>query len=168
MLPTSSGLITVPLATKATRILSTRRKLASAIRQAASVTARSPLVLTPEPDECAPDQVDHVLYCMSFSSNIVSLVSYDPTNVLSALSLLGQVTTDAPSPGTTFSGATCVVCGIAYDPTDKAFIISTAKWIRTLSGYGHGNDAVDDHHRTDLREFWIQRQHEPNILAVLW
>jgi hypothetical protein len=98
-----------------------------------SQLARSPralrpadVQLTPAPDECAPDAVDALLYCMSFGSNVVNIVAYEPSNVLSPLKLKGSTTTDAPLTGVSFSGATCVICGIAFDPTDNAFIIATA------------------------------------------
>jgi hypothetical protein len=117
-LPTSAGVASVTIASGG----SIPKARASAPGR------RAPqLKLSPAPDECAPDLVHAQVYCMSFSSNIVSIISFDPGDVLKPPALAGQTTTDAPSSGVSFSGATCVICGIAYDPTDNAFIISTAK-----------------------------------------
>jgi hypothetical protein len=87
---------------------------------------RSSLKLNPAPDECAPDVVHAQIYCMSFHSNIISILSYDPSNVLAGPTLVGQTTTDAGTTGVSFSGATCIICGIAFDPNENGYIIATA------------------------------------------
>jgi hypothetical protein len=119
-IPISSGLAIVKVASHGTL---------SAVHTNAESRAVRPLSTLPlpnPPDECAPDLVHAQLYCLSFTSAIVSVVHYNPANVLATPTLLGTTTTDAPSTGVSFSGATCVICGIAFDPTDNAFIISTA------------------------------------------
>jgi hypothetical protein len=128
-LPTSSGVSTVPLATAGSAPLWRKAASVRSVKSAA-VTATPPpaLPITPAPDECAPDRVDSQLDCMSFGSGIISVVSYNPANVLAGLTLVGQIQTDATS-YVPFSGnesGLCIVCGIAYDPTDHAVIISTA------------------------------------------
>jgi hypothetical protein len=126
-IPTSTGVATVPIVAAGGVVLAHARTPSAQQRKPAAVATAPPVFpITPAPDECAPDYAHDQLECMSYSSNIISIVAYNPANVLSALSLVGQIVTDAPSPGVTFSGATCQVCGIAYDPTDNAAIISTA------------------------------------------
>jgi hypothetical protein len=126
-IPVGTGLTDVTVASKGT--------LNSAGPKPAARAPRTSLALNPPPDECAPDLIHAQLYCMSFASNVVSIVKYDPSNVLAAPTLAGQTTTDAPSSGVSFSGAICTICGIAFDPIDDAFIISTANgyelWPRT-------------------------------------
>ncbi|HZY99863.1 MAG TPA: hypothetical protein VFE36_09850 [Candidatus Baltobacteraceae bacterium] len=112
------GVIIVPIAKNG--VIAQETRAPRALRPAA-------LQLTPAPDECAPDIVHAQLYCISFGSNVVNVAGYEPSNVLSPLKLLGSTTTDAPLAGVSFSGATCIICGIAFDPNDDAFIIATAK-----------------------------------------
>jgi hypothetical protein len=110
------GVITVALAKNG--------KIVNAVRAPHSV--RPSLTLSPSPDECAPDIEHAQIYCMSFYSNIVSILSYNPANVLAGLTLVGQTTVADAVNGVSFSGATCKICGIAFDPTDNAYIVSTA------------------------------------------
>ncbi len=119
--PAGAGLASVVVA--AGGVLQSSRSKAQVTR---ATTTPAPLPITPVPDECAPDLVHAQLYCMSFSSNVVSIVSYNPSNVLAPPTLAGQVTTDAPTAGVSFSGATCIICGIAFDPKDDAYIVATA------------------------------------------
>jgi hypothetical protein len=134
MLPTSTGIVTVPLATSGSGPLLRGAPLAGPRRLVSSVKERTnaapaPLAITPGPDKCAPDEIDGQMDCITFTSNIISVVSYTPANVLAPLKLVGQIETDAPASGVPFNdtpGTGCVICGVAYDPTDKAIVISTA------------------------------------------
>ncbi|MHB8148279.1 MAG: hypothetical protein ACYDGM_13615 [Vulcanimicrobiaceae bacterium] len=99
---------------------------------AAPTPSPSPLVLTPAPDACAISSGSSIFaYCITYDAsvapipgpqgiiNVVDLTSGTPTFVRS-------ITTDATTSGVSFSGATCYICGVAWDPKDNAIIISTA------------------------------------------
>jgi hypothetical protein len=126
-IPTSAGVVTVPLAAPGGGILSVARTTpGSGRRPAAAPTAPPALPLSPAPDECAPDLADNELDCMSYASGTISIVAFNSTDLLTPLKLVGQIITDAPAAGVEYSGGTCQVCGIAYDPIDNAVIVATA------------------------------------------
>jgi hypothetical protein len=126
--PGGSGVLLVPLATPSGLTASVAFRPASGAAPQAAPPSPTVLAVSPVPDECTAGQRGFI-YCMSFSSNVISVIGYNATDAfnLSAIALKYQLTTDAPSPGVDFSGAVCVICGIAYDSTDSVLILSTAK-----------------------------------------
>jgi hypothetical protein len=71
-------------------------------------------------DECSLNVAGLTVYCINYSSNIVAVGN------LSTLTETAEYTTDAGTNGVSFSGGSCVICGIAYDTIDSAFLISTS------------------------------------------
>jgi hypothetical protein len=128
-IPVSNGVAVVTVATHGT--LNAVNAHADAVRARPRATVPLP---TP-PDECAPDLVHSHIYCMAFHSNVISILGFDPADVLATPTLLGTTTTDAPAASVNFSGATCQICGVAYDPNDNAIIISTANGYELWSTY---------------------------------
>lgn len=82
------------------------------------------LPLSPNPDACtiAPSGAKIVAYCISFSQLPASIEVIDLTSGTPAL--VNTVTTDATQLFSS-SGGDCYLCGVAWDPTDKAVVVST-------------------------------------------
>jgi hypothetical protein len=92
----------------------------------AGSTQLSAVNFSPGADACAVDPAHAQLYCISYSSPVMTILSYSSSNVLAPPTVVGQTMTDAPSNGFEVTGGTCVICGIAYDPTDAGVIIATS------------------------------------------
>ncbi|HET6895736.1 MAG TPA: hypothetical protein VFH72_10185 [Candidatus Baltobacteraceae bacterium] len=112
--PTAIGLLQVPIATGGT--LPT---------PSPSATPQTTLLsLNPQPDACAiaPNGENIYAYCVSFALapanvNVVDLTSGTPI-------LVKSIPTDAAALFDS-SGGECYICGVAWDPQDKAVLIST-------------------------------------------
>jgi hypothetical protein len=119
--PTAGGLLQVPIAVNG--VLPSPNPSPGVTP---SPSRTSNLSLSPEPDACAlaPNGSSIYAYCYAFSLtpagviNVIDLSSGTPT-------LVRSITTDAAALFGT-SGGSCYICGISWDPTDKALLISTA------------------------------------------
>lgn len=112
--PTAAGLLQVQIATGGA--------LPSPSPSASPQT--TVLALTPEPDACsiAPNGSSVYAYCVPFYStpaviHVIDLTSGTPT-------LVNTISTDASSLFSS-SGGDCYICGVVWDPKDKAILIST-------------------------------------------
>ena len=112
--PTSAGLLQVPIASGAA--------LPSPSPSATPQTTTLPL--SPEPDACAiaPNGSNIYAYCISFGGTPANIEVVDLTSGTPVL--VNSIPTDA---GSLFgsSGGDCYICGVAWDPKDKAILIST-------------------------------------------
>jgi len=77
------------------------------------------LALTPLPDACAADYKNNKVVCASYSS--------DQVHVIDAASnaLVGTYPTGLTA-FASFSGGSCIICGLLYDETDNKIVMSTA------------------------------------------
>jgi hypothetical protein len=113
--PTSSGLVQVALAS-GTSILSKARTALAAVP--------TPTPATQPVDACTADSVHTVIYCIQFSAaNGANIYAYN----VSGGSIPGptSIPTNA-SYSVTFSGGSCVMCGIVYDGLANDLIVSTS------------------------------------------
>ena len=85
----------------------------------------SPIPISPAPNECAANTTSTgaTLYCINYldTQGRIDVVNVSNTG---ASSLTTQFKTDA-SGLTSYSGGSCVVCGVVFDATDNAIIISS-------------------------------------------
>lgn len=98
---------------------------ALATRRSGSAAPISPIIpLSPMPNECTSKETssDLFLYCMNFGSATVNVVDINLGS--GAASNAGQFAVDTSS-SVSFSGGSCVICGIAYDPQDDALVMAT-------------------------------------------
>lgn len=77
--------------------------------------------LTPAPDACAADPVNVRLYCIAYSSNVVNVLDLKTAPA----TVFATYTTNA-SATLSFTGGSCMICGVAYDAADNGIIIATA------------------------------------------
>jgi hypothetical protein len=117
--PTASGLLQVPIAVNG--VLPSPNPSAGATPSPPPTTTLS---LTPQPDACAiaPSGSNIYAYCFAFALtpaniNVINLSTGTPV-------LVKSITTDAATLFST-SGGSCYICGVVWDPTDKALIVST-------------------------------------------
>lgn len=113
--PTAAGLLQVPIASGGT--------LPSPSPSASPQTTTLPL--SPEPDACAiaPNGTKIYAYCVSFGLTPANIQVVDLTTGTPAL--VNSIPTDAASLVSS-SGGECYICGVAWDPKDKAILISTS------------------------------------------
>lgn len=85
----------------------------------AAVSQGQGLALTPIPDACAADYKNNKVVCASYASDKVHVI--DPVaNTLSGSYVTGLTAFAS------FSGGSCIICGLLYDETDNKIIMSTA------------------------------------------
>ncbi len=111
----------VPSTTGMTKVkLSSGGSLAlSAAGVGTAVSVGQALALTPKPDACAADYKNGKIVCASYSSDKIHVI--DP----GSNSLVGTYPTGLTA-YVTFSGGSCIICGLLYDETDNKMIMSTA------------------------------------------
>jgi DNA-binding beta-propeller fold protein YncE len=85
----------------------------------AGAAASQPLVLTPLPDACAADYKNNKVVCASYSSDKVHVIDAGGNT------LVGTYATGLTA-FASFSGGSCIICGLLYDETDNKIIMSTA------------------------------------------
>jgi hypothetical protein len=101
--------------------------------RAAAVAALTPpvqLTLTPVPDACGADWNGNVVACISYSSSKVHVIDSSGT-------LLHTYDTGLTA-SASFSGGSCVLCGVLYDPTDDRMILATAGGYALFDHKGSG------------------------------
>ena len=84
-----------------------------------SATSRA-ITLTVLPDACAADWVNAKVICGSFSSGTVTVIDASST-AFTATSYDTGLTSSV-----SYSGGSCVVCGLLYDPKEDETILATA------------------------------------------
>ncbi|MFN2527743.1 MAG: hypothetical protein ABR584_03405 [Candidatus Baltobacteraceae bacterium] len=111
--PSGTGVIELPIAGGG-QIANTMRR---------TMSGGAGITVTPAPQECAADPLNAKLYCINFNSAVINVL--DASSV--PASVISTYTTDAPTGGVSFSGATCIICGISFDAADNVAVFSSGK-----------------------------------------
>jgi hypothetical protein len=78
------------------------------------------------PNATAADPITQQIVAISYTSSTVQLIDSSKDQVIASLD-------SGISQSTTFSGGSCVVCGVAIDPTSNTAILDTAQGYLTLN-----------------------------------
>ena len=113
----------LPSGTGLTQVLISSGSIIGQVAQRTPATSGGSRVipLSPAPDACATDSAHALLYCIAYRSAVVNVLDLSTAPA----TVKATYTTDA-SGSLSFTGGTCLICGVAFDSADNGAIIATS------------------------------------------